>query len=508
MRWSSLSPVVLVAVLGHSLVCLWACSSSAPIPVGGGVAVECGAGSDSSDGATAAATTCSCGIPSHRPTLVTSAPGAYWRAATWTESTGGNADLTVDEGTPYQVWSGFGGAFNEVGWEVLSLLAPAERDCAMKLLFDADGGAAFVHGRIPIGASDYALDRYTLDEAPDDYAMQSFSIERDRQRLIPYVKAALAIQPELQLWASPWTPPAWMKDNAATDGGNMKSDPAILQAHALYLARFVEAYAKEGLTLVAVHPQNEPNYASRYPSCLWTPDLVATFIGSYLGPTFAARGLATQIYLGTLSNNDAGKDGAILGKVTGDAQAMAYVKGFGLQWNMIGSVSALAQLGLPVVQTEHRCGNYPWSGSAFLKDQAPNNHAYALETWALIRDWIKAGVNAYSAWNMVLDSVGYNLDGTYWPQNALLTVDRSTRTLTATPAYFVFRHLSQYVQVGARRLATHGAADALAFRNPDGSIVTVIHNPGGAAKLLTVGLRGAKLGIEVPAKGWATAQWP
>jgi glucosylceramidase len=479
-------------------------SSSAPIQVGGGVAMACGA--DLADGAAGEPAACSCETGTPKPRLVTSGPDAYWRESTW-RVVEGNADLTVDTSTTYQTWSGFGGAFNEVGWDVLTLLNPAERDCAMRLLFDAHAGAGFVHGRVPIGASDYALDRYTLDETPGDYAMDSFSIERDRKLLVPYIKAALAINPTLQLWASPWTPPAWMKDNDATDGGKMKDDPATLAAYALYLARFVEDYAKEGLSIAAVHPQNEPNYASRYPSCLWTADLFATFIGGYLGPTFVARAIPTQIYLGTMSNNDSGKDGAIIGRVTGDASAMTYVKGFGLQWNMSSSVSRLSALDLPIVQTEHKCGNYPWSGSAFLKDQAPNNHAYAVETWGLIRDWIKAGVNAYSAWNMVLDTVGFNLDGTYWPQNALLTVDRGTRSLTATPAYYVFRHISQYVEAGARRIATTGNSDALAFANPDGSIVVTVHNSGNAARTTTLGIAGTKLQLDVPATGWATVHW-
>jgi glucosylceramidase len=501
---------------------LIACGSQphAPIQIGGGVPITCSndvgdgtdSGADSVDGATsldgAVGAACSCAIAATKPKLVTSGPDAYWREATWTELDPGPADLTVDESTTYQTWSGFGGAFNEVGWDVLSLLAPGERDCAMRLLFDANAGAGFVHGRVPIGASDFALDRYTLDETPGDYAMADFSIARDKRLLIPYVKTALAIRPDLHLWASPWTPPGWMKDNGATDGGNMKGDPDTLRAFALYLARFVEDYAREGLTIEAVHPQNEPNYASRYPSCIWTPDLFATFIGSYLGPTFVARNVPAQIYLGTMSNGDGGKDNSIVDRVTADARAMSYVKGFGMQWHMQSRVPGLIPLGLPIVQTEHKCGNYPWQESTFSKDQAPNNHAYALETWGLIRDWIKAGVNAYSAWNMVLDSVGYNLDGTHWPQNALLTVDRSTRTLTATPAYYVFRHLSQYVQVGATRVATVGNADALAFENPDRSVVAVIHNPGDLAQTTTLGVAGTRLQIQVPALGWATAHWP
>ncbi|WP_437935677.1 glycoside hydrolase family 30 protein [Sorangium sp. So ce341] len=450
------------------------------------------------------------GPPVVEPTLITSGPNDYWKTGTPTEVTSGNADVTVDDATTHQRWDGFGGTFNEVGWNVLSMLGEAERARAIKLLFDKHEGAAFVYGRIPIGASDYAMDRYTLNETPNDTAMASFSIDRDKERLIPYIKAALAVRPGLHLWASPWTPPTWMKSNGAFDGGRMKDDASTLQAYALYLAKFVEAYADEGIAIEAVHPQNEPNYETRYPSCIWTGALMAKFIGTYLGPTFAERGLTAQIYLGTMSNNESGKDGAIISAVTGDATAVGYVKGFGLQWNMMSSASGLRSRNLPIVQTEHKCGNYPWNPAGsppFDAQKAPNDHAYAEESWGLIRDWIKAGVTSYSAWNMVLDTAGKNLDSERpWPQNALLTVDTAAKTLNVTPVYHVFRHVSEYVDPGAMRVATTGG-DALAFKNPDGTIVTILYNSGNAAKTTVLDVAGKKLQFSIPAHGWATVNW-
>jgi glucosylceramidase len=157
---------------------------------------------------------------------------------------------------------------------------------------------------------------------------------------------------------------------------------------------------------------------------------------------------------------------------------------------------------LPIWQTEHRCGNYPWV-KPFNMAMAPNDQAYAVESWGLIRDWIRAGVTAYSAWNMVLDTVGTGIDSTrVWPQDALLTVDTTAKTLIVTPAYYVFRHVSQFVTPGARVLATRGG-DALAFSNPDGSLVAVLYNSG-AAKTMTVAIAGQKLQFAMPANGWAT----
>jgi glucosylceramidase len=134
---------------------------------------------------------------------------------------------------------------------------------------------------------------------------------------------------------------------------------------------------------------------------------------------------------------------------------------------------------------------------------APNDQAYAVESWGLIRDWIRAGATAYSAWNMVLDTVGVGIDTTrVWPQDALLTVDTTAKTLNVTPAYYVFRHFSQFVAPGAKVVATSGG-DSVAFKNPDGSIVTVLYNSG-AAKTVTVAAAGKNLQFAVPANGWAT----
>jgi glucosylceramidase len=441
--------------------------------------------------------------PTSKPKLVTSAANAYWQEGTLADVTS-SADITINDASASQTWDGFGGTFNEAGWDVLSLLDASERDRALKLLFGADG-THFVFGRIPIGASDYAMDRYTLDETADDFTMDKFSIERDKKQLIPYIQAALALNPNLRLWGSPWSPPTWMKDNKAFDGGNMKDDANILKAHALYLAKFVEEYGKAGMKIEAVHPQNEPGYETRYPSCLWTPALMTKYIRDYLGPTFAERNVTAQIFLGTMSNPDSGKDSTILSTVVADSGAMKFVKGFGLQWGMIAGVPTVKSKGLPIWETEHKCGNYPWETSTFNSSQPPNDHAYAEESWGLIRDWIKAGVNAYSAWNMVLDTKGLNLDPQRpWPQNSLLTVDRSTKKLNVTPAYYVFRHFAQFVVPGAKVVASGSSNNVVAFKNPDGSIVVILYNSGGSAQKITLGIGSAKVQLSIPAHGFAT----
>jgi glucosylceramidase len=473
---------------------------------GGSAAGSTGSGAGGQAGAT--------GGTSGSVELVVSGPDAYWSKGEVTQATSGTADVNVDKNTTYQRWDGFGGCFNEQGWDALSAVSADDIANAMKLLFDPQNGANFAYGRLPLGASDYAMSWYTLDDTAGDYSMDKFSLDRDRQKLIPFVKEALKVKSDLHLWASPWVVPGWMMDS----GSNMKSDAQTLGAHALYLARFVEEYAKEGMKIEAIHPQNEPGYARVH----WTQSLFINYLKTYLGPTLAKRNLTTEIWCGTMSKDP---DDTNIAKATAlDADAMKYVKGFGVQWNLQASVATFAAKA-PVMQTEHKCGNYNfetpyWDKGRYNSSKPQNDHLYGEETWQLIRDWTVSGVSSYSAWNMVLDTVGMSLDA--WPQNALLVVDRAAKKLIVTPAYYVFRHFSQYIAPGATRIGTSGSSDAfkganntafnslnaLAFKNPDGSIIVQVYNKNASSTKATIGVGTAfsqtLYQFNVPAHGWAT----
>jgi glucosylceramidase len=440
--------------------------------------------------------------------LVTSASGAYWKTATWTESTA-NATVTVNDANAYQTWEGFGGAFNEKGWSYLT--SQQMKDQALALLFGKDG-CNFAWGRIPIGASDYAMDRYSLNETSGDTTMTMFSIDRDRMRLIPYVKAAQAVKPNIRFWASPWSPPTWMKtgpynpntgaSHSNFDGGVMKSDDTTLKAFALYLVKFVQAYAGEGINVEVVSPQNEPNYQQNYPSCHWDTSTFVTFVGKYLGPALTDAKLSTRVLDGTLSNPSG--DAAIGQQVLQDTTANSYVKAIGVQWGMAdsGPVNTLKGLAgsIPVWLSETKCG-----GTIGSTAPAPNDFSYGRDTWGFISGAIRNGLTAYNAWNMVLDKGGLGIDDTRkWPQNALLVADSGT--VTATAAYYVFRHFSQFVDPGAKRIDATGG-DAVAFKNPDGSLVAVMFNSGSANNGYVVAVGGKKLQFAMPGSGWATIKY-
>jgi glucosylceramidase len=471
-----------------------------------------------------------CQADTRHDTLIVSNKGSYWQ--TGTIATGsGSATVTVTS-TKNQKWLGFAGCFNEKGWQALSKLSSSDRDKAIKLLFDKENGIGFTWGRIPIGASDYALTRYTLNETSGDTGMTHFSIDHDTNYLIPYIKAALAVKSDLKFWASAWTPPTWMKTGAIDadgfDGGVMRNQASYLKANALYTAKFIEAYKEKGITINAVFPQNEPGYTQNYPSCGWgkyratdtsnnntevnETEFLSDYVATYLGPTITERDTGTDIWFGTLSNDTYASAYWSAAKT----KAKNYIKGVGLQWNNISLVKGAADSGYLVMQTEHQCGNYPWKSTTvtdpekanadnFFASYAPNNYAYAQESWTLISNWILQGVNVYSAWNMVLDTGGFNLDKyRKWPQNALLAVNYNTATLKVTPTYYVFRHIAQFLDTGAVRLTTSGG-DALAFLNPDSSIVVVVHNTDSTKAVTSiVSVSSKTLQISIPAAGWAT----
>ncbi len=455
--------------------------------------------------------------------LITSGKNNYWKTGTFTEVTG-NATITVDENQKKQKWRGFGGTFNEAGWDALNVLSESEKNRALRLLFDVNDGIGFTWGRIPVGASDYALERYSLNETPDDFEMKNFTIERDEKYLIPYIKAALEIKPDMRFWASPWSPPKWMKKNNDYDGGEMRNEPKYLQANALYLAKFCEKYNSIGIRIHAICPQNEPGYTQGYPSCGWgkyalpngnaagSGEFLGDFVKNYFVPEIEKLDPKVEVWFGTLSNDNYALDYWNSAR----DKAGSKIKAVGLQWNCRKYVKNILSAGdYIVLNSEHKCGNYPWLNAKansvedanrnnFLASMAPNNHAYGEESWDELKDWIREGVHSYNAWNMVLDTKGFNLDTQRkWPQNALLAVDRDKKTLNVTPAYYVFRHLAQYVDTGAIFLGTQGG-DALSFLNPNGSIVTAAFNSNNNDAQTIVSVSGKKYQFTIPGRGWAT----
>lgn len=385
---------------------------------------------------------------------------------------------------------GWGGCFNELGWKALLTLKPEAREDVLRNLFDPTVGLHFNICRIPIGASDFALDGYSLDDVKDDYNLDHFSIDRDRKMLIPFVKAAMKYRPDLKIWASPWSPPGWMKDSGTYHGGKLLMEPKILNTYAHYLARFVHDYRAEGIDLYAVHVQNEPVSDGAYPTCPWKdPEPMRDFIRDYLGPTFAEQKTEAQIWLGTMSESRL----PWLQVILDDPGAAKYISGIGLQYNGRIVAKALHEKypQFPLIETEAPChsGNNDW------KD-GENAFVY-------FKQFIEGGTQAYMYWNMVLDETG--LSSWHWRQNSAVVVDTKTGEVTYTPEFYLMKHFSAFVQPGAQRLILSGNwADSLGFKNPDGSIVLVIVNNDKIDKPLAIKIGDQLATVSLPAHSFST----
>ncbi len=414
---------------------------------------------------------------------------------------------------PAQPIDGFGGAFTEKGWEALSALPPPLRDEAVAALF-GDAGAAFTLCRTPLGANDISRKWYSYDETPGDFALNDFSVANDRETLIPFIKAAQGQRPKLRLWASPWSPPTWMKTNKhyamapawpgqPSNGirpdqlGHEGADHFIQEdryfdAYARYFRRYVEDYGKAGIPISMVMPQNEFNSAQPFPSCCWTPEGLARFI-PYLGKALETSG--TEIFFGTLERPNAD----LLSKVLGDANAAPYIKGVGVQWAGKGALEEIKRRhpDLPIWGSEQECG----SGT--------NDWHYTRYSWGLMKRYFNAGARAWHYWNLAMPLGG--LSGWGWPQNALVSVDTQRGRFALTNDYWLMRHLSAFVKPGARFIPTSsfmGFENQLAFRNPDGELVIVIQNEMSTPLKVGLMIAGKQLTPELPADSFSTIRVP
>ena len=450
-------------------------------------------------------------IASPSALLVATTANEPWKVTTLTAGAQTNFDaavLRIDHAAERQTIDGFGGCFNEKGWEVLGWLDTTTRSAVLTSLFDREHGCAFNLGRLPMGANDYSLDWYSYDETPEDLDLAHFSIARDRVYLIPYLRAALALNKDLRFWASPWCPPAWMKTNRHYAGlpaplndlrpeqagqemvTQFRMEPAILGCYARYFGRFIDAYAAEGVPILAVHVQNEPNSSQNFPSCVWRPEDLATFIGGYLGPRFMAEHRSTEIWLGTIERPQVERVSAVI-----DSPAGNFIAGVGFQWagrDAIPEVHARYPA-LRLMQTETECGN------------GANDWAAAEHTWALMRHYFEHGAGSYMYWNIVLDETGNSRWG--WRQNAMITVDHSTRTVRYNPEFFLMKHFSAFVRRGARFLALERGSSgesALVFRNPDREIVVILANAADHEHSLVVESNGCRWSASLAARSFAT----
>lgn len=387
-----------------------------------------------------------------------------------------SAHKIIISDTKKQYIKGFGGCVNELGMIALEKLSETQKHDVLRNLF-GDRGTNFSVCRIPIGASDYAQKWYSHNEVEDDFEMEHFNIERDRKYLIPFIKEAQKHHEEpLFFFASPWSPPTWMKNPPVYNYGRIKMDSKTLHAYALYLKKFIEHYQQEGILVSQLHLQNEPFADQKFPSCLWDAESFRIFIKDYIGPLFKKENMKTELFLGTLngpeemnfSQNNIKVDlyNKYVDSILFDEDAIQYIKGIGYQWAGRGVVAKTNECfpELELIQTENECGD----GS--------NSWEYAQYIFNLVRHYFASGVTAYTYWNMILEEGGESSWG--WKQNALITINKEQNRVVYNPEYYVMLHYSHFLHDGAVLLKTSGNWNSVttAYENSDGSRVVIMQN--------------------------------
>lgn len=415
-----------------------------------------------------------------------------------------DAVIRIDPQRQYQRMAGFGAAITEgSAWLMRNGMSPAQRDALMKELFTREGnGVGFDLTRLTIGASDFSRHHYSLDDMPPgqtDPELRHFSLAREHEDVIPATKQALALNPQLQVMASPWSAPGWMKTTDSLVQGQLK--PEHYGSFARYMVRYVDEMKAAGVPIFALTLQNEPHFEpGDYPGMRMTPRTRAEVVGKHLGPLLQARGMKTQILEWDHNWDEPWSPLSMLS----DATARKYVSG--VAWHCYaGDVSAQSQVSrqfpeLDVWFTE--CSGGEW------KPQWDETLPWMMRN--LIIGSTRNGARGVLMWNLALDPKhGPHLGGCK-DCRGVVTIDPKDGSVTRNIEYYAFGHASRFVRRDARRVDSEGGAqgiDHVAFTNPDGSTVLIVSNSAAKAQRFTVQAPGRRFAYELPASGVVTFTW-
>lgn len=419
-------------------------------------------------------------------------------------------DVVIESSNTLQTIDGFGTCFNELGWTSLKRLSEQDREEIIRELFEPGLGGNFTICRMPIAANDFAIKWYSYNETDGDFEMKNFSIANDMETLVPFIKNAKKYNPDLKVWASPWSPPQWMKYNkhyAAKSAQGLNGinngltkekegkegtdmfiqEPSYFKAYALYFKKFIEAYRNEGINVFMVMPQNEFNSAQIFPSCTWTSSGLTEFVGKHLGPTM--KKLEVDVMFGTMERGNE----ALVDTVLNNAESKQYISGVGFQWAGKKSIAGIHKRypNVKLYQTEQECGD------------GKNNWERCVYSWSLMKHYLTNGANAYMYWNTSLDKGGISTWG--WSQNSLVSIDTTNNSFRYNHEYYLLKHVSHFVQQGAKLLSSSGPFDnLLAFKNPDGSTILVIQNELKESRQITFKLDDKFISVPLTADSFTT----
>ena len=401
----------------------------------------------------------------------------------------GSVNLTVNDATTYQTMDGFGAAFTDTSDYLLEdALSASTRDRVMNALFSPTTGIGLSLNRVPMGSSDYTAtpvsdpSTYSYDDngGVADPTLADFSVAHDEAYTIPILEQAESLNPSMKLVATEWSPPAWMKTNDSMLGGGTGTlDSSDYGTLAQYFVKFLLAYQAAGVKIWAVTPQNEPSNApSSYSGMLFPASDEATFIADDLAPALSQAGLGTAI----LGGDDVSVNTSYADTLLGNSSV--YNDLYGTAWhcyeNNLGQMTTIhdSYPGKKLYETE--CSTGPGI--------APVNAAQdALES---TYDWASGAL----LWNLALNTAGGPKTGAGCTNcTGLVTIDQSTGTATFTDNYYQLGQFSKFIVPGATHIGSSdsGGIWSQAYRDPDGTEVTVAYNNNSTATAFTMTWDGA-----------------
>ncbi|MGW1838592.1 glycoside hydrolase family 30 protein [Streptomyces sp. NPDC002067] len=419
---------------------------------------------------------------------------------------GPGGGITVDPSRTYQTFRGGGASFTDTAAWLLGssrTLDDATREATLRALFDRRHGIGLSFLRNPMGASDLARYGYTYDDLPagrTDPDLRHFSVGHDLADILPLTARARALNPALTVMASPWTAPAWMKDNGRLDQGRLRA--RYHGTYARYFVKYLQAYRAHGVPVAYVSAQNEPTCCAGLPSMRWTGAGLAHFTRDALLPALRGAGLRTKVLALDWNWDRYARFGA---PVVGDPAIRGHPNFGGVAWHgYAGDVAEQSRVHdrhprLAAFGTEN-------SGGAWVADQ----HREDLrDLIAATRNWSSSWVK----WSLAVDQNGGPHHGGCATCTGLVTVHRGDAahgSVDRTVEYYTMGHLTKFVRPGARRIASTTSAEVpdVAWRNPDGSTAVIAYNATDTPRRTVLTWHGHHAVYRLPARASVTFVWP
>lgn len=384
----------------------------------------------------------------------------------------------VDPEKTFQTILGFGGAMTDASAETFAKMPADKQKEFMKAYFDANSGIGYTLQRINMNSCDFSSGSYTY-VADNDSALNTFNIAHDKLFKIPFIKQALATAGKLTTYISPWSPPAWMKDNnSMLQGGKLKKE--FYNAWGNYYVKYINALEKEGIPVWGLSVQNEPMATQKWESCIYTAEEEAEFLKTGLLPALDKGGMEDKKIIIWDHNRDLIYQRA--STTLKDPELAKRVWGIGFHWYETWTGSDMMFDNL-----KRTAEAFPDKNLIFTEGCKEKFYYDSLNNWSLgerygismISDF-NAGTVAWTDWNILLDeNGGPNHVGNF----CFAPVHGNTKTgeLIYTNAFYYIGHFSKFVRPGAKRIiSSSNRTDLLttAFINEDGRIAVIVMNKG------------------------------